>query len=219
MKKIVLFNLENRDEVFVDYDKDDFFEGFYDSYTKIIDKEAQEKLKELGVDVEELFYDRKDLKSFVEDKNLDEETKEEIQYILNDLYYLPQVCEGYYCEDVHSKSDIEELENELFFIDYDGYIADKDDILDLCDETYYCYWDGSNHRCAKVEWIEEIEIEYEYTNHGDTYSKIYYTTKGGNKLVVFSSMYQGSLPIVDEDECDINKILDEIEKEEPKSGN
>ncbi len=211
MEKLVLFNLENRDEVFVDYNKDDFFEGFYDSYTKIIDKEAQEKLKELGVDVEELYTNNKSIETFVE--NFDEETKEEVEYILNDLYYLPQVCQGNYCEDIHSKSDMENLEDEVFFIDNDGYIANKEDILGWDFETYYCYWDGSNHRCERVIWIAEIEVkEDDQVENGDTYSKIHYTTKGDNKLIVFSSMYQGSLPIVDEDECDINKILEESEK-------
>ena len=35
--KLILFKIENEDQTFVEYDKCDFFEGFYDVYTKIVE--------------------------------------------------------------------------------------------------------------------------------------------------------------------------------------
>ena len=155
--KLYIFKLENESEIFVNYSKDNFFKGFYDPYTKIIDKEAKKKLKELEIDVDELYKKGMSLEAVLEDLN--EDKKEEVEYILDDLSYLPQAYSSCYCEDIHDKKDIEELEDNFYFLDNDGFILTKDDILNWNYDTYYHWWDGHNHRCNYVEWLSEIEVK------------------------------------------------------------
>jgi len=220
--KLYIFTLESKSEIFVDYNKSEFFEGFYDPYTKIIDKEAKEKLKKLKIDVEDLYKNEKNLEAVLE--NLDDETKEEVEYILNDLSYLPQAYPSCYCEDIYNKKDIEELENDLYFIDNDGLIYTKDDILDWDYNTYYHWWDGSNHKCVYVEWLEELEVkeiddydklqELEKNINDYYYKKTYhynfYKTKEDKLFRVFVNYYQGSLDSIDEEFGDWKEIEKEL---------
>lgn len=216
--KLYIFQLENKNEIFVNYNEDDFFEGFYDPYTKIIDEDAKEKLKGLGVEIDKLYEKNESVEAVLED--LDEETKEEVEYILNDLSYLPQAYPSCYCEDIHDKKDIEELEDNLYFLDNDGFILKKEDILSWDYNTYYHWWNGHNHRCAYVEWLDELEAEeiddydeleklekdindYDYKK---TYHYNFYKTKDGKIFRVFVSYYQGELNSIDEEFGDWKEI-------------
>ena len=141
--------------------------------------------------MEELYKKEISVEAILED--LDKEIKEEVEDILYNLDYLPQAYQGYYCEDIHSKEEIEQLKDNLYFIDNDGFIATKDDILGWDVNTYYYWWDGHNNRCSRVEWLEELEVEeideydeiqkfekeitdYDYRK---TYHYNYYKTKNG----------------------------------------
>ena len=217
--KLYIFALENKSETFIEYDKSDFFEGFYDPYTKIIDKEAKEKLKKLKIDIDELYKKEMSLEAVLED--LDEDKKEEVEYILNDLNYLPQAYPSCYCEDIHDKKDIEGLEDNLYFLDNDGFVLTKDDILSWDYDTYYHWWNGHNHRCAYVEWWNELEVKkadedeiqkfeeqcyYENSDYMRTYHYNYYKTPDEKLFRVFVSYYQGSLDAVDEEFGDWKEI-------------
>lgn len=215
--KLFLFKLENKNETFVEYNKENFFEGFYDPYTKIINEKAKKELKKLGVDIKTIYKKNKSLKAFLE--YLDEEKKEKIEDVLSNLDYLPQ---AYHCEDIHDKEDIEDLDDNLYFIDNDGFIGIKDDILGWDYKIYYHLF----YRCKLIESLKEIEVEkadeneiqkfeeqcyYENSDYMKTYHYNYYKTKDNKLFRVYISNYQGILDSVDEEFGNWDKISKELQ--------
>lgn len=175
---LFLFKLEGYDEIYVEYDED-FLEGDCprEFNIRVIDKEAEEKFKENGIDVRELYKKEISLNDVIED--LDEEKQEEIKEILNSLDYFYSAYTGE--ENIYLKKDFEDADEDdnLYYIDncYDidlpeGAIVTKKDIaewLDLEYELYYEFRDSnSNYRCVRVESITEIKVsEYEYDDECD----------------------------------------------------
>ena len=173
-------------------------EAIYDNELAYFDKEAVLLFEKMfGFSVFE--YGGK----YIEDDSMQEDIEE---FIEDNKKYPKQVAPGIYCEDMYSKDELVELEEkEVIFFWRDLEYATK--YADLEFDRYYIYWDGSNYECKKIEEIYEVLVEHTHTFRGDTYSEIYYKDKNGAEIVVYSSMYQGSLDVIDEEKCDINKII------------
>jgi hypothetical protein len=210
--KLIIFTCGDREEKIVEWWKDKFFEGINDAETKIITEEKYNKLKSLGIDLDKIYKNQENLEELLE--RLDEEKKEAIEEILNDLQWLPQAYPTCHCENIVNKKDIEELEDVIYFLTYDGFLATKEDILGWDYSWYYAWWDGSNWRCCNVNEYYEIEVEeakgeeiekydekcfQETQEYMKSFHFNYYKTKDNNLFRVFISYYKGELAEVDED--------------------
>jgi len=198
MEKLILAQLENKEETYV-VSENEIIEGIYDNSLRYFTKEDIEAfIKKFGfhpleMDIEKI--DEDELNDF-----LDEHEN-----------YAPQIAPGCYCEDVVSRKDLEEIVEDGGILFWDKLEFPTNE-ADFDWEKYYVYWDGSNHKCILIEYMCEIEAEYQGKELGNTFEKYYYKTKKGNDLVVFSSYYQGSIDILDEEECNINKIEEECDE-------
>jgi len=193
--------LENYDYPVVIWDEEKIFEGAYLPQIQVIDNEVKERLRKLGFDVEKVGSEEFD--EYCRKNGIEKEKKEEIEDILNNLPYLPQVAD---CESIVDKKDVEELDAEWFFEDKD-YFVKKEDILQWDWDNYYLHWNGSNYRCYKILFLLDINAEetdkdkvpYEKTrdeNLDDKCKYLFYKTN--NKFFrIISSPYMGSLDEVD----------------------
>lgn len=223
MEKLILFQLDYspNEKIYIEYNKNNFFEGICDFCTKIINKEAQKKLKDFGINVEKFYKEKKALD--IENLNLNEEARDKVESILSNLDCLPTVHPGYSCDDMHSKKDLEKLDDDIFLKDINGYIGTKMEMLfDWDYYTCYYYKKGHNYICDTIKSMKEIEVkkanneEYEKENsknygYRKTYHYDYYKTID-NKLfrVLVKSHYQKGLDSVDETFGDWDKISKEL---------
>ena len=178
MKTLILLKTEHfEDEIIVQRNYNNIEEGFFkkDTTIKIIDKKAQKKLKELGVDVEQSY---KNYKSF----NEDEETEEKIYDILENLECLEDSISSYFCEDIYT--DVESLSDDIYlcfedcYVDKECFVTDeetdevsfykdctlriikKEDIYDYFEkQTFLIYDSGHDFKCDVITDITEIEVE------------------------------------------------------------
>lgn len=165
-----LFRVEDVDN------KDYFFKGFEtDEDLRVIDEEAEKKLKELGLDLEEVYNsDYPELqKLFVNDYELWLEVDE----IISDLPYIKgcDIGEGI---SIYPFEKIKNLKNKYFLVDYEfNRVITRDDF-------YYeglCYDNG--RKCCRVDEYYEIEVEKEEKIDDNVYL---YITKDNKQFKVYN---------------------------------
>ena len=192
------------DGFFYEDNLDNFFYGISDEL-QIIDKEAKDRFKEIGIDLDAI--DSNYIKDFVT-----EDTEDEFYEIVRDLDYVEEKCDY-----IYAIEDIENVECE-YFLSEGAYLVTKD-ILTFNKELY--------HICCKVDRYLELEVELlEYDEISDfekefendySYNREYhynfYKTRDNKIFRVFVNHYQGHRPTIDEEWGDWREIYTKLEEQ------
>ena len=196
MKKLTILHLADvdpNDNPVVIYDPEEIKEAIYDNEIAYLTKEDRELFeKEFGFRPEN--YEK--IKRESDEEELDDRVRE---FLDEHGKYPEQICQGYYCSDIYEKEELEEIVKNGGLL-YWNVLEYPTEEADFDYDKYYTYWDGSNWRALKIDDIEEVEVEEDYdVERGNTWTRYFYTTKDGKRLVVFSSHYQGTLDELEED--------------------
>lgn len=170
-------------------------EQFWNVISKddVVDSFVNESLKVLSGDIIEKYSikagDRKD-------KFEDNEEFEEFENDLSDCEYADTFLEDYIRVDSIS-------ENEVYFDSYTDEFFSGDDVLSWDTDEYYWYHDGSNWQMREIAELKEVEAEFVGSENYSTGNTKLYRLKNGKEFKVDSSMYQGSIDNVLEEDSEV----------------